>query len=72
MTTSYTLPGCRRKLHTSATRRFLIVSTYDGRPKVEASTDDEDAAARLIERYRREFAPGSGIVLLDQSGRGGS
>ncbi len=45
MTTTYTLPGCRRKLRTSATRQYLIVSVLDGRPKVETSTDDEDAAA---------------------------
>lgn len=68
----YSLPGTRRKLHTAATRRWLVVSIYDGRPKVEASTDDESAAAALIARYRREFGPGGQLVLLDQAGLGGS
>ena len=68
----YVLPGTRRKLHTNAARRWLIVSVYDGRPKVEASTDDESAAARLIARYRREFGPGGTLHLLDQAGLGGS
>lgn len=68
----YVLPGCRRKLHTGATRRFLIVSVYDGRPRVECSTDDEEAAARLIRTYRTEFGPGATLHLLDQTGLGGS
>jgi hypothetical protein len=62
-----TLPGCRRKLHTSATRRFLVVSVYDGRPKVEASSDDEGSAARLIAKYRREFGPRTTLHLIDQA-----
>ena len=69
---TYTLPGCRRKLRTGATRRFLIVSVYEGRPRVECTTDDEDAAARLIRTYRTEFGPAATLHLLDQTGRGGS
>ena len=60
------------KLRTNAARRWLVVSVYDGRAKVEASTDDENAAAALIARYRREFGPGARLLLLDQTGRGGS
>ena len=48
------------------------MSVCDGRPKVEVSTDDEDAAARLIVRYRAEFGRGVDLHLLDQSGQGGS
>lgn len=59
------------KLRTSATRRWLVVSIYEGRAKVEASTDDENAAAALIVRYRREFGPGGKLILIDQAGRGG-
>ena len=68
---SYTLPRATRKLRTSATRRYLVVSVYGGRPKVEASTDDENAAAKLIARYRRTFGPQGELFLLDQSGQGG-
>jgi hypothetical protein len=68
----YVIPGCRRKLHTAATRRWLVVSVMDGRAKVEASTDDENQAASLLARYRREFAPRCTLMLLDQTGLGGS
>jgi len=68
---TYRIPRARR-LRTNATRRWLIVSVFDGRPKVEASTDDENAAARLIAKYRREFGPGATLHLLDQAGLGGS
>lgn len=58
------------KLRSSATRRFLVVSVMDGRAKVEASTNDEGAAASLVERYRRTFAPAPRCVihLIDQAG----
>lgn len=71
--TTYDIDPVRRvKLRTNATRRFLVVSVYDGRAKVEASTDNENAAGRLIATYRRDFGPGARLLLLDQSGRGGS
>lgn len=59
------------KLRTSAQRRFLIVAVMDGRARVEASTDNENDAAILIQRYRRTFAPRCTLQLLDQSGQGG-
>jgi hypothetical protein len=60
------IPGVRRKLHTNATRRYLVVSTYDGRPKVEASCPDELSAQRLLRRYRNEFGPGAQLLVIDQ------
>lgn len=69
--TTYTVAGCRKRLRTSATRRYLIVCVFDGRPKVEASTDDENAAARLLAEYRRTFGPGATLSIIDQSGQGG-
>lgn len=63
-----TIPGVRRKLHTSATRRFLVVSVYDGRPKVETSSDDRVAARRLITRYAAEFGACTTLYLIDQEG----
>lgn len=74
--TTYNL-GHRVRLRTSATRRWLVVSICPAdaygpaRAKVEASTDDENAAAALCRRYRGEFGPGVRIELLDQTGRGG-
>lgn len=70
MKNTYVLNG-GVKLHTYAARRFLIASVMDGRAHVEASTDDEDAAAKLVARYRREFAPAPRctIELIDQAQR---
>lgn len=65
---SYTIPGCRRKLRTSAQRKYLVVSIYDGRPKVEYSTDDQAAAARKLAEYRTYFGPGGRLELIDQTG----
>jgi hypothetical protein len=68
----YVIPGCRRKLHTQATRRWLVVCVTDGRPRVEATSDDEERAAYLIRQYRHDFGPHSTFYLLDQTGMGGS
>lgn len=59
-------------LRTTATRRWLVVSVMDGRAKVEMSTDNENAAARKLAQYRREFSSRCTLHLLDQTGQGGS
>jgi hypothetical protein len=58
-------------LRTSSVRRFLVVSVTDRRAKVEASTNDDSAAQRLITKYRGEFGPGTRLMLIDQAGLGG-
>ena len=63
----YPIPGIRRKLHTNAARRYLVVSVYDGRPKVETSSDDALTAVRHAKRMRTDFGPGSALLVLDQT-----
>lgn len=65
--THYTLPGVRRKLHTTASRRYLVVSVFDGRPKVEWSTEMHEDAATMCASYRREFGPGATLLVFDQA-----
>lgn len=57
------------KLRTSATRRYLVVSIMDGRARVECSTDDEDAAMRLLRQTRANSCPPPRctIELIDQA-----
>ena len=73
--TTYDIDPVRRiKLRTNATRRFLLVSVYDRRAKVETTTDDENIAGLLVARYRAQYPIPAGrgyYLLLDQSGRGG-
>ena len=73
--TTYTIDPLRRiKLRTNGRRRFLLVSVYDGRARVEASTDSAERAVELIAQRRRDFPIPAGrgrYELLDQAGRGG-
>jgi hypothetical protein len=70
---TYTLApgiGARRKLRTSATRRFLVVSIdrWEHRPKVEASFDSPTDAVGLVAKYRREHTfPGASLLVFDQT-----
>lgn len=65
MTTTYTF-NRGVKLRTSATRRYLVVAIAYGTARVEASTNDEEAAVALVKRYRREFPGPTVVELIDQ------
>jgi hypothetical protein len=62
----YVIPGVRRKLHTNAERRYLVVSVYDGRPRVETSCMERRAAESHARDYRKEFGPGAQLLVIDQ------
>lgn len=65
---SYTIPDSKRKLKTSAKRRYLIVSVpqyEDTWPAVDSSTDDEDTAYERRGRHNRDF-PFTRWLIVDQ------
>lgn len=63
---SYKIDGVRRVLKTSASRRYLVVSVYDGRPKVEASFAEMTDAERKLKEYRTYFGVGD-LFIFDQT-----
>jgi hypothetical protein len=69
----YEMPQYGVTLRTNATRRFLIASVTDRRAKVECSTNDENAAQRLIDQTRAQMADQARtkVYLIDQALRGG-
>lgn len=63
---SYAIPGRRRRLKTTAKRRYLVASIGPDWAKTETSTDDIDAAQATAARYRREFGTCT-ILVIDQT-----
>jgi hypothetical protein len=54
------------KVRTASKRRYLLVSVYDRRATVETTTDNSEAAARLLAGYRRDFGH-SKWLIIDQA-----
>lgn len=66
--TSYAIPGHRKRVKTSAKRRYLIVTVppyAETWPAVDSSTDDEDTAYSRRGKHARDF-PATTWLIIDQ------